>query len=194
MVWLDFLLLNFINQWNETYRWWNRVCMVWNWRERACKHLTLSSHWNPDTQCARVCVCSCQHDKEMRGDRHNSCIMIVTSEPYLSDFWFIYALIWCCVGDVFLLTEICFAWGNADGWKTNIQRLNSWTWDNVLGSWTMWKQSAAYHPREAGLCFCCESLRLYGPKTREESYFLNISCKLDFFLWFVYCGLVNMKD
>lgn len=91
-----------------------------------------------------MCVCvrvfSCQHDKEMRGDRHNSCIMIVTSEPYLSDLWFIYAsylvLRWRC----FLPTDICIARGNADGWKRKYQRPNIWTFVCVLGSWTVWKQ------------------------------------------------------
>ena len=51
----------------------------------ACKHLTLSSYWNASSvmSTAAFCVCVCQDDKKMRGDRHNSCIMIVTSEPFM---------------------------------------------------------------------------------------------------------------
>lgn len=96
---LGFLPLFLINQWNEIYPWWNWVRMVWNWRE--CSVLVNTWHFPPmeifthneHRSCTCVCVwvCSCQHDKEMRGDRHNSCIMIVTSEPYLSNLWFIYA-------------------------------------------------------------------------------------------------------
>lgn len=35
--------------------------------------------------CARASAseCACQDDKKMREDRHNSCIMIVTSEPFM---------------------------------------------------------------------------------------------------------------
>lgn len=33
--------------------------------------------------CARATERACQDDKKMREDRHNSCIMIVTSEPFM---------------------------------------------------------------------------------------------------------------
>lgn len=48
----------------------------------ACKHLTLYSHLKCLVHTLCVCLCVRQNDKKMREDRHNSCIMIVTSEPF----------------------------------------------------------------------------------------------------------------
>ena len=64
--------------------------------------------------CVCVCKCVCWNDKKMREDRHNSCIMIVTSETFM-----IYVCILFVTGeDMFLLTERDVRlWGLNDGYK-----------------------------------------------------------------------------
>lgn len=92
--------------------------------QRACKHLTLflplkclMRNERCSVPCVSVCVCvrpcvrACQDDKKMRGDRHNSCIMIVTSEPLMIYLCILFATVF----EMFLLTEGIVSLGGGGG-------------------------------------------------------------------------------
>lgn len=84
-------------------------------------------------------MCVCVDDKKMREDRHNSCIMFVTSEPFM-----IYLCILFVTGvEMFLLTERNVSLGGMqdgcmDTSNTN-SKINELIYSSVTdsGSWSV---------------------------------------------------------